>query len=257
MPPMQTKDSVVQSQVKIKASDGVAGATFFHPAGPGAWPGVIIYMDAFGPRPALYDMASRLASHNYSVLLPDLFYRSAPYAPLSPADIVKEGPERTRLMQLVTALNPTLATRDTAAYLDFLKNQKQVSGDKVGVVGYCMGGGMALAAAGAFPGRVAAAASFHGGRLATDAPDSPHLLAPKIHAKVYIGIAGIDPHFTPQEKERLETALKSAHIDYKIEVYEGVRHGFAVTDHGAYDKPASERHWKELLELFDQTLHEK
>ncbi len=94
-------------------------------------------------------------------------------------------------------------------------------------------------------------------RLATDAPDSPHLLIPKIKAKIYIGIAGIDPHFTPEEKARLETALKTAKIDYTMEVYENVRHGFAVDDHPAYDKPAADRHWEKLLELFQETLTRK
>jgi carboxymethylenebutenolidase len=254
MPPMQTTDSTPQAHVKIKTSDGVADAYVFHPTGPGPWPGVLLYMDALAIRPALFGMAAQLASHGYFVLVPDLFYRSAPYAPINITEMAKEGPERTRLMQLFGSINNTLIASDTIAFMNFLKSQKQVAG-KIGTVGYCMGGGFALSAAGNFPDLVAAAASFHGGRLATDAPDSPHLLAPKMRGKLYIGIAGIDPHFTPEEKNRLEAALNTAHVPHTTEVYEGVRHGFAVPDHPAYDKNAAERHWQKLLELFNQTLH--
>jgi carboxymethylenebutenolidase len=254
MPPMQTTDSTPQAHVKIKTSDGVADANLFHPSGAGPWPGVVLYMDAFSIRPALNGIAARLASHGYFVLMPDLFYRSAPYTPVNIADIGKDGPERTRLMQMVSTTTNMLVARDTIAFMNFLKSQKQVAG-KIGTVGYCMGGGFALSAAGNFPDLVAAAASFHGGRLATDAPDSPHLLAPKIRGKLYIGIAGIDPHFTSEEKNRLEAALNTAHVPHTTELYEGVRHGFAVPDHPAYDKNASERHWQKLLELFDETVH--
>ena len=156
-------------------------------------------------------------------------------------------------MGLMRTLNQKAVMQDTANFLDFLERQPSVAG-KVGCVGYCMGGGYALSAAGTFPDRIAAAASLHGARLATDQPDSPHLLAPKMHAEVYVGIAGIDPHFTPEEKDRLEAALQSASVKHAMEVYPDVKHGFAVNDTPAYDRTASEHHWQQILKLFAETL---
>jgi carboxymethylenebutenolidase len=214
---------------------------------------VIFYMDAFGIRPALCDMAERLASNGYRVLLPDLFYRSGPTQSFAPESAFKEGPERDRLMQRFRSINNKLLMEDTAAFLDFLESEPTITG-KVGCVGYCMGGAFALSAAGTFPGRVAAAASLHGGRLATDQPDSPHLLAPKMRASIYVGIAGIDPHFTPEEKQRLESALQSAEVKHAVEIYPDVKHGFAVNDTPAYDRAAVERHWQQILKLFGDNL---
>jgi carboxymethylenebutenolidase len=143
---------------------------------------------------------------------------------------------------------------DTASFLEFLAAELSVAKQKTGCVGYCMGGPFALSAAGTFPGRVAAAASLHGARLATDQPDSPHLLAPKMRGRIYVGIAGIDPHFTPEEKQRLESALQSAGVKHTVETYPEVKHGFAVNDTPAYDRAASERHWQQILTLFSGSL---
>lgn len=213
-------------------------------------PGVILYMDAFGIRPALLDMAARLAATGYNVLLPDLYYRLEPTAPFEPATAFKDPAEMARLGPRFKSLTSALVMEDTAAYLEYLGSQTTVLAQKTGCVGYCMGGRFALAAAGTFPERIATAASFHGARLATDDPDSPHLLAPRMRARVYIGIAGIDDHFPPEERQRLESALESAHVSHTVEVYEGARHGFAVNDTPAYDKAASEKHWQRLGELF-------
>ena len=240
--------------IDIKTKDGVAPCHFFSPPQPGSHPAVIFYMDAIGIRPALCDMAERLASHGYHVLLPNLYYRSGPVAPFDAATIFNEGPERARLMTLLQSLNNPLVMEDTASFLEFLEQQPSVASEKVGCVGYCMGGGFALSAAGTFPGRIAAAASLHGGRLATDQPNSPHLLAPKMRAEIYVGIAGIDPHFTPEEKQRLESALQSANVKHTVEVYPDVKHGFAVTDTPVYDRAASERHWQQILSLFSRNL---
>lgn len=238
----------------IETRDGVATCHFFNAPGKGKWPAVILYMDAYGIRPALCDMAERLASNGYHVLLPNLYYRSGPSKPFSAESAFKEGPERDRLMQLVRSLNSKLVMEDTANFLEFLKSEPTIDARRVGCVGYCMGGGFALSAAGTFPEQVAAAASLHGARLATDQPDSPHLLAPKMRATVYVGIAGIDPHFTAEDKQRLESALQSGGVKYKIEVYPEVKHGFAVNDTPAYDRTASERHWQEILKLFRENL---
>ena len=157
-------------------------------------------------------------------------------------------------MQLVRSLSIKSVTEDTASFLEFLKSEPTVDAQRIGCVGYCMGGAFALAAAGTFPDQIAAAASLHGARLATEQPDSPHLLAPKMRAKVYVGIAGIDPHFTAEDKQRLKSAFQSAGVKYKMEVYPEVKHGFAVNDTSAYDRAASERHWMEILQLYCATL---
>jgi carboxymethylenebutenolidase len=241
-------------RVEIGTDDGVCQARLFHPVGEGAWPAVIMYMDAGGIRPEMEEMAARLASHGYSALLPDLYYRWAPVAPFDPATVFNNEGERQRLMGLVESLTQDLVMRDTSAFLAFLAEQPSVAGTPVGCVGYCMGGSFALSAAGTFPARVAAAAAFHAARLATDRPDSPHRLAPEMRARLYIGVAGIDPHFPAEEKERLEAALKAAGVRYALEVYPDVHHGFAVTGLPVYDRDASERHWERMLELFGETL---
>jgi len=240
--------------VDIKTKDGVAPCHFFPPPQGGSRPAVIFYMDGIGIRPALCDMAERLADSGYNVLLPNLYYRSGPTRAFDPATAFKEGPERDRLMPLFRSLNNQLVMEDTASFLSFLELQPSVAGRKVGCVGYCMGGAFALSAAGTFTDRVAAAASLHGARLAIDQPDSPHLLAPKIRAAVYVGIAGIDPHFTPEEKQRLESALQSAGVKHVVEVYPNVKHGFAVDDTPVYDRPAAELHWQRILRLFAEQL---
>jgi carboxymethylenebutenolidase len=237
----------------IKTKDGIAPCHFFSPPQKGNRP-VIFYMDAIGLRPALCEMAERLASNGYYVLLPNLYYRSGPLPTFTAASVFKEGPEREKIMQLLRSLNNKLVMEDTASFLEFLGQQPSIAGQKIGCVGYCMGGGFALSAAGTFPGRIAAAASFHGARLATAQPDSPHLLAPNMRGTVYVGIAGIDPHFTPEEKQKLESAFQSAKVKYAMEVYEGVKHGFAVNDTVVYDRAAAERHWQQLLALFAANL---
>ncbi len=244
-------------KINITTPDGIADCHVFHPPGSGPWPAVIFYMDAFSIRPALLAMAERLASNGYYVLLPDLFYRAGPYAPFDPAIVFKGGPERERLMKMIGSTSNTLAMRDTGAFLDYLAKQLSVAGSKVACTGYCMGGRFALLAAGTYPDRVAAAASFHGGSLATDAPDSPHLVAGKIRASIYIGVAGIDQHFTDSEKDRLKAALDAAGVRYQLEVYPGVHHAFTMTDVPVYDREAAERHWQRLLQLLQDAHLER
>src|SRR5271170_557720 len=192
----------------IKTKDGVAPCQFFTPPRPGPAPAVIFYMDGIGIRPALGDMAARLASHGYYVLLPDLYYRSGPTEPFDAANVFNGGPELDRLMRLFGSLNNRLVMEDTVSFLDFLARQPTVATKTIGCVGYCMGGPFALSAAGTFPEKIAAAAALHASGLATEQSDSPHLLAPLMRGCIYVGIAGIDPYFTPEEKQRLESALK-------------------------------------------------
>ncbi len=245
---------MTNTTVQIKTADGTMDARAIQPAASGQWPAVIVYMDAPGIRPGLVSMAERLASNGYYVLLPNLYYRAGPQPPLDPATAFQEGPERQRMFTLYQSINQTLVARDTAACLDFLSTQPAVKGTKVGCVGYCMGGGFALTAAGRHPDRVAAVGAFHAARLATDQPDSPHLLAPKMRASLYIGVAGIDPHFSDEERERVRTALTQAGATFELEIYPNVRHGFAVSDVPVYDRDASERHWDRLLRLLRASL---
>ena len=237
-------------RVDLRTEDGLLDVYAFRPpAGEPPWPAVILYMDAFGIRPNLGAMAQRLSSSGYFVAVPNLYYRSGAFAPFDPREVAIEGPERQRFRGMIASIDGAMVMRDTAAVLQWLDRTASARSGRIGVVGYCMGGGYALRAAGTFPDRVGAAASFHGGSLATEKPDSPHLLADRIQAKVYIGAAEIDPSFPTDQQERLAQALAGAGVDYRLEVYEGAKHGFAVTGHLVYDRDASERHWDRLLAL--------
>jgi carboxymethylenebutenolidase len=231
------------ADVQIMTKDGVADGNFFAAANKSKGPAVIMYMDAFGIRPGMSGMAEKLAGFGYNVLLPNLYYRAGAQKPFDPGTAFNDPKERERLMGLMGALTNKALADDVSS-----------SSDKFGCVGYCMGGRCALICAGTFGERMAATACFHGGRLATDQPDSPHLLAPNMRGEVYIGVAGLDAHFSPEERERLETALKAAHVRYTLEVYPNVKHGFAVVDHPVYDPPAAERHWERMVKLFGDNL---
>jgi carboxymethylenebutenolidase len=242
-------------EVAIPTPDGDARAYSFHPDGKGPWPAVIFFMDAPAIRPALFQMCERLASNGYFVLLPDMFWRAGPYAPINMAEAFKDEESRRAIFgKFMASTDPVRSTRDTGAFLDWLAKQPEVKGDKVGITGYCMGGGLSLRAAGDYPDRVIASAGFHGGRLATDAPDSPHLLAPKIKAKVYVGGADEDAGFPPEQADRLREALTAAGVENTVEIYAGAKHGYAPPDMPAYNEAASERHWREMLKLFDEKL---
>jgi carboxymethylenebutenolidase len=244
-----------QTEVSIPTPDGPARAFVFKPEGSGPWPAVIFFMDGPGIRPALFTMGERLAGHGYYVLMPDMFWRIGPYEPMNMAEAFKDEAARREIFGArMSSTDPVRSSSDTAAFLDFLSAQPEVTGDKVGVTGYCMGGAMALRAAGTYPDRVAAAASFHGGRLATDAPDSPHLLAPKIKAKVFVAAAVDDASFPPEQGARLKQALDWGAVDNQVVFYEGALHGYAPPDMPVYNREASERHWRDMLALFDETL---
>jgi carboxymethylenebutenolidase len=244
----------VAKEIVIRTGDGEAKAGVFAPkslSGAGQ-PGVILYMDAFGPRPSLSGMAERLASHGYVVLVPDLFYRFGAYGPLDAKTAFSDESTRNVIMGMVRGTTQEMTRRDSAAFLAALADAGATG--KIGVVGYCMGGGRAIAAAAAYPDRIAAAASFHGGNLAGDAPDSPHRQVATIKGRVYVGSAGVDNSFPPEQSARLAEALRSAEIDHIIENYVGMAHGWAVPDHGVYDARGAERHWKRLITLFEETL---
>jgi len=247
------------TQIALPTPDGPARAFTFKPdSGAGPWPGVIIFMDAPAIRPALFEMGERLASHGYFVLLPDLFWRAGPYEPINVREaFADEAKRREAFGKLRGSTDPERQLVDAKASLDYLASQPEATKGKVGLTGYCMGAGIAVRTAGTYPDRVAAAAGFHGGRLATDAPDSPHLLAPRITAKVLVAGAEEDAGFPPEQADKLREALTAAGVDNEVTIYQGARHGYTMTDLPVYNRDAAERHWREMLQLFDATLKEK
>ncbi|MEV4655125.1 dienelactone hydrolase family protein [Micromonospora sp. NPDC049301] len=243
--------------VDIPTGDGVADACLTRPDGDGPFPAVLLLQDAFGPRPRLVEMAERIAARGYLVLTPHLFYRAG-RAPLFDLSRLGEADQRgaifERVMPLVRALTADVISRDTGSYLDFLAARDDVRPGPVVVTGYCMGGTNALRAIEAHPDRIAAAASFHGGRIVTDAPDSPHLGVASITGEVYFGHADEDQSMTPEQIATLEKALDAAGVRYRSEVYAGAHHGYTMSDTPAYDERATERHWAALFDLLDRTL---
>ena len=202
----------------------------------------------------MLDIAQQLAEASYVVLLPDLLYRYGPYGPFVPKEVFA-GDFRVILGPLMATTGNDKAAEDTAAFLAYLDTRDDVSGRKVGAVGFCMGGGMAVAAAGTYPDRFAVAASFHGGNLATDAPTSPHWFASKLKAEVYIAAADNDGSYPPAMAARLEKALTQAGVHYSTDAYPAA-HGWMMPDFPVYDHTAAKRGWGELRALFGRTLHD-
>jgi carboxymethylenebutenolidase len=245
---------MIMNKIHIETRDGNCPSYVYRPTGSGPWPAVLVFMDGLGIRPAMLEVGERLATHGYFVLVPDLFYRSGPYEPMD-AHAVFTDPEQRNILRekfsaLVTQAN---IMSDTGAFLDYLAAQPDLGPGGVGTTGYCMGGLMSLTAAGTYPDRIIATASYHGGRLATDAPESPHLLAPKIKSRVYVAGAIEDASFPDEMKARLENALTKAGVDHKIETYQA-KHGWVIRDTPVYDAAAAERHWQTLIALLDAKL---
>ncbi|HWL43476.1 MAG TPA: dienelactone hydrolase family protein [Ilumatobacter sp.] len=239
--------------VEIATADGVFDAGLHTPDGSGPWPAVIMYPDAGGRRDTMHAMAQRLADLGYAVLVPNFYYRLGDYEPFDLATAFSDADERQRIFAMIQSVTTENITADTAAMLEFLAAAPEVADGKVGTTGYCMGGRISFAMAGRFPDRVGAAASFHGGGLATDAPDSPHLLAAAITAKVYVAGAENDGSFDEAQFSRLSQALTEAGVDHTLVTYPAL-HGFAVPDLPVYDEPAAERHWEAMEELFGSVL---
>ena len=241
-------------RIDLETPAGSLDTYVFTPTGAGPWPAVIVYMDAFGVRQDLFGMAQRLASHGYVVAVPNLYHRTGAFEPFDPKAVTTDGPERTRFTGMIRSIDGPKVMEDTKEVLAHLDSRADVQPGPVGTLGYCMGGGYALLAAGTFPEQVAAAASFHGGALATDRPDSPHRLADRMRARLYVGVAEIDHTFDQAQQARLEDALTGAGVQYTLDVYQGAKHGFAVTGHLVSDRDASERHWSHVIRLFGDTL---
>ena len=242
-------------QVEIRTQDGACATHVVTPDGEGPWPAAILYMDAGGIRPALADMARRLAAGGYLVLLPDLFYRYGPYDPFVPAEVFK-GDFRAILGPLMATTDNLKAAADTGALLAYLDTRDDIAGRAIGAVGFCMGGAMALTAAGTYPDRFAAVASFHGGNLATDAPTSPHLLAPRLKAQVTIAAAENDGSYPPDMARRLEATLSQAGVRYRAQTYPAA-HGWMMPDFPVHDPAAAERGWDALFAAFADALYRR
>ena len=241
--------------VEIPAPDGTSNGTLHVPDGDGPWPGVLMFPDGGGLRDTFRQMGGQLAGMGYVALVPDIYYRAGAWAPFDVNTVFTDPQERARLRTLASVLTNDRVTADAAAYADFLLARPEVSGPVIGTTGYCLGGRMSMVAAGGLGATIAAAASFHGGGLAvSDDPSSPHLLADRITATVYVAGAVKDRSFTAEQAEMLDRALTSAGVDHTVEFYPA-RHGFAVPDNDTYDPAASARHWAALQRLYGAHLH--
>ena len=254
LPPLANAADLAEADVDIKTPDGTADAFFVHPK-QGKHPAVLIWPDIFGLRPAFQDMARRLADSGYSVLVINPFYRTkkAPTAPEHPN--FQDPATRDALMGLMNSLTPVTTVTDAKAFVAWLDAQPAVDKKKkMGTTGYCMGGPFTLRTAAAFPDRVGAGASFHGGGLVTGKPDSPDLLIPKIKAQFLFAIAENDDQRQPEAKTVLRDAFAKASLPAEIEVYAGAQHGWCPPDSQVYNHDQAEKAWSRMLVLFKTAL---
>jgi carboxymethylenebutenolidase len=248
---------IFEMDVEVTTPDGVCDAALVH-VKQGSSPAVILFTDVFGLRPIMRTMAKRLAAGGFTVLVPNPFYRTTKAPGISTDIDFNSAADRAKIESLRAPLTGEAVMRDAAAYVKFLDSQPSVNPKAVmGVFGYCMGGPMTMQAAAAVPGRIGAGASFHGGGVVTDKPDSPHLLVPKMRAQFYFGIASNDDERQPDAKTKLDAAFKAANLPAKIEVYAGCLHGWCVKDMPKtpgkppiYNEAQAERAWGELVALF-------
>ena len=245
---------VTSADIEVSTPDGVADCHFVHPSS-GRHPGVLIWPDALGLRPAFKQMGKRLAESGYSVLVVNQYYRA------QKAPIAAEGASfadeaiRNKIRPLMGTLNAETHVTDARAFVGFLDGQDAVDPNrKVGTMGYCMGGPITMRTAAALPDRIGAAASFHGGGLVSDAPDSPHLLVPQMKAHYLFAVAQNDDERQPEAKDVLREAFAKAGLPAEIEVYEGAMHGWCPPDSRVYNEPQAERAWGRLLVLFERAL---
>jgi len=252
---------VMVMNVDVKTPDGMCDAMFIHPTS-GSHPGVLIWADAFGLRPAMVDIGKRIAAEGFSVLVPNPYYRmtKAPGIDMAGFSFQNQA-DMAKLRPLMGSVNaPGAAEKDAVAFIAFLDAQKPVNtAKKIGTQGYCMGGPLVMKTAAAVPNRVGAGASFHGGGLVTDQPTSPHLLIPKMKARLYVGIASNDDQRQPDAKDKLKEAFAAANVPAEIEVYKSL-HGWCVPDMPAeaanpiYNKPDAEKAWAKLVALYKAAL---
>lgn len=250
LPQVANAAAVTESDVSVMTPDGTADCYFVHPAS-GTAPGVLIWPDIFGLRPAFRQMGKRLAESGYSVLVVNPFYR-VKKAPTAEAGSATPIPQ---LMPLAQALNETTQTTDAKAFIGWLDQQASVAKNrKIGTQGYCMGGPIAFRTSAAVPNRVGAVASFHGGGLVTDMANSPHLQASKTKAQFLIAIAANDDMRNPKEKDVLKETFAKVNLLAEIEVYTGSAHGWCPPDSQVYNEPMAEKAWGRLLALYGKAL---
>ena len=245
---------MIERQIDIPTKDGRITTFICHPERGGSFPVILFYMDAPAIREELRDMARRLATSGYYVMLPNLYYRSG-VMELGPLPADPEAPERKRMFQLMASIDIPLVMEDTRALLAYADSQAAARQDVVGTVGYCMSGRYAVNAATHFPGRVKAAASIYGTHLATDQPDSPHLAGRKTKAELYFGCAETDIYAPMETIEKVRRAMQEDGAKAEVEIYPGTHHGFAFPQRPVYDRDAAERHWERLLALYRRNLH--
>lgn len=241
---------MIEHHLDLPTADGAMNTFVAYPEEGGPFPVVLFYMDAPGKREELHDMARRLATVGYFVVLPNLYYRRT-----REFTMVRDEAGFARMFEMMGHLTIDKVMRDTEAMLTYVDAQPQADAGRLGLVGYCMSGPFVFAAAARFPDRVACAASIYGAGLLTDRPDSPHLTAAAIRGEMYFACAGIDKYAPPEQIEALAGHLKAAGTKHRIEWYPGAEHGFAFPlRQGIYDKPSAERHWERLFALFDRNL---
>jgi carboxymethylenebutenolidase len=250
LPKVMHAVAVTESEVTVKTPDGTCDCYFVHPAS-GTAPGVLVWPDIFGLRPAFRQMGKRLAESGYSVLVVNPFYR-VKKAPTAENGAATPIPQLVPLMQ---ALTETTQMTDAKAFIGWLDQQPSVARNrKMGAQGYCMGGPIAFRTSAAMPDRIGAIASFHGGGLVTDQPNSPHLQASKTKAQFLIAIAANDDQRSPNEKDVLKDTFAKANLPAEIEVYTGAAHGWCPPDSGVYNEPQAEKAWSRLLALYGKAL---
>ena len=242
---------MIDQQIDIPTNDGHTTTFISHPERGVPHPVILFYMDAPAIREELRDMARRLATSGYYVMLPNLYYRSG-VMELGPLPADPEAPERKRMFQLMASIDIPMIMEDTRALLAFAESQSAARTDSVGAVGYCMSGRYAINAATQFSDRVKAAASIYGTHLVTDQPDSPHLAASKTKAELYFACAETDIYAPPEIIEKVKAAMQGANAE--VEIYPGTHHGFAFPKRPVYDRDAAERHWERLIALYRRNL---
>jgi carboxymethylenebutenolidase len=244
---------MIDHQIEIATKDGHVTTFISHPERDGPHPVILFYMDAPGIREELRDMARRLATSGYYVMLPNLYYRAG-VMELGPLPTDPQAPERKRMFELMGSLDIAMVMEDTRSLLAYADGQTAAAAQIVGAVGYCMSGRYAVSATIHFPGRVKAAASIYGTQLATDQPDSPHLAGQKTEAELYFGCAETDVYAPAEIIEKLKQSMKADGANAEVEIYPGTHHGFAFPKRPVYDRDAAERHWERLLALYRRRL---
>ena len=254
LPRAATALEVTAADVEVSTPDGTADCHFVHPSN-GAHPGVLIWPDALGLRPAFEQMGRRLAESGFAVLVVNPYYRTVRAPVLPEGASFRDEATRKKIFPLMRSLSPETNVTDARAFVGFLDGRDAVASDrKMGTMGYCMGGSITMRTAAALPDRIGAGASFHGGRLVTDTPDSPHLLVDKMWAHYLFAIAENDDKKDPEAKNVLRDAFAAAGLPAEIEVYAGTLHGWCPPDSAVYHEAQAERAWSRLLALFETAL---